>query len=167
MRDQPSSPPEPGGFVEIDRNGLEVLDAQECARLLARTTFGRIGITVGALPTILPVNYRFVDDRVVFRTTAGTKLDAGTRGAVVAFEIDSIDPVEHSGWSVVVTGMVSEVTDPDELAQLDAAPIPRWAPSQDDHVVALSTDMVSGRRLAPGRQLPGGPWSHRSRPGRP
>ena len=57
------APPLPAtpGVIEVDRNGLEVLDPAECARLLASSTFGRIGITVSALPTILPINYRLVD----------------------------------------------------------------------------------------------------------
>jgi hypothetical protein len=148
--------------LEVDRNGLEVLDPVECARLLASATFGRIGITVSALPTILPINYRLVDRRIVFRTAPGTKLDAATRGAVVAFEVDSIDPLDHSGWSVVVTGVANEVTDPADLAELERAQIPRWAPSPQDRIVELPLHMVSGRRLRPG-----GPWSHRTAPDRP
>ena len=80
------------GFVEVDRNGLEVLDRQECLRLLATATIGRIGITLGALPVILPVNFRLVDDRIVFRTGVGTKLDAATCNTIVAFEVDAVDP---------------------------------------------------------------------------
>jgi nitroimidazol reductase NimA-like FMN-containing flavoprotein (pyridoxamine 5'-phosphate oxidase superfamily) len=144
---------EPEG-VEVDRNGLEVLDPAECARLLGTTTFGRIGITVSALPTILPINYRLVGDRIVFRTAPGTKLDAATRGSVVAFEVDSVDPLDHSGWSVVVTGVASQVTDPDDLVRLEDAQIPRWAPSPADRVVELPLHMVSGRRLAPGALRP-------------
>ena len=158
------APPLPAtpGFIEVDRNGLEVLDPAECARLLASATFGRIGITVSALPTILPINYRLVDGRIVFRTAPGTKLDAATRGAVVAFEVDSIDPLDHSGWSVVVTGVASEVTDPRDLADLERAQIPRWAPSPQDRIVELPLHMVSGRRLRPG-----GPWSHPAATDRP
>lgn len=155
MRDPVLSAPEAPGAIEVDRNGLEVLDVAECTRLLSSTTFGRIGITVGALPTILPINYRCVDGRILFRTTSGTKLDAATRGAVVAFEVDSIDPVAHSGWSVVVTGVASEVTDAAELARLEGAQIPRWAPAHNDRVVSLAMHMVSGRRLVPGRARPG------------
>ncbi len=139
--------------AEVDRNGLEILDPDECTRLLAGASFGRIAITVGALPTILPINYRLVGDRIVFRTSPGTKLDAATREAVVAFEIDSIDPVTHTGWSVVVTGVAREVSDPEDRVRLHGAPIPRWAPSGGERLVALSTDLVSGRRLAPGWRL--------------
>jgi nitroimidazol reductase NimA-like FMN-containing flavoprotein (pyridoxamine 5'-phosphate oxidase superfamily) len=140
--------------ADVDRNGLEILGRAECFRLLATATLGRVGITCGALPTVLPVNFRLVGDRIVFRTGVGTKLAAGTRNAIIAFEVDDIDPFSHTGWSVVVTGEAGEVTEPDELAELAYANIPRWAPSDDDRVVAVSTPMMSGRRIVPGLRAP-------------
>ncbi len=74
--------------MEIDRNGLEVLNREECLRLLRHATLGRVAITSGALPQVLPVNFRLFGDRIVFRTGLGTKLDAATSNNVVAFEVD-------------------------------------------------------------------------------
>lgn len=133
--------------MEIDRNGLQVLGREECLRLLASATLGRIGITSGALPTVLPVNFRLVGDEIVFRTGGGSKLEAATDNTVVAFEVDDMDPVWHTGWSVVVTGMARVVTDPADLARIEASSIPHWAPDHADRVVAISTEMVSGRRI--------------------
>jgi nitroimidazol reductase NimA-like FMN-containing flavoprotein (pyridoxamine 5'-phosphate oxidase superfamily) len=130
-----------------DRNGLHVLSRDECLRLLREATLGRVGITVDALPVILPVNYRLLGDRIVFRTSPGTKLDAATRNAIVAFEVDDIEPVSHSGWSVVVVGTAREVTDPDDVEELAHANIPRWAPSTSERVVEVSTELVTGRRI--------------------
>ena len=146
--------------MEVDRNGLIVLAREECLELLGSSTLGRVAVTVGALPTILPVNFRLVDEQVVFRTGVGSKLDAATRGEVVAFEVDGIDPVEHTGWSVVVTGVVEECDLHDWADGIVAGAIPRWAPEGATRVVALPTDIVSGRRIghrhAPvsGRSLP-------------
>lgn len=141
---------EVGHVVEIDRNGLEILDRAGCLDLLGAARLGRVGITLGALPTILPVNFRLVDERIVFRTSAGTKLDAATSNAVVAFEVDEVDPLWHTGWSVVVTGLAREVTDPEDLARLDGADIPYWAPAAPgDRIVEISTKMISGRRIVP------------------
>ena len=135
--------------MEIDRNGLEVLDRDECLRLLATATLGRIGLSSQSLPTVLPVNFMLEGERILVRTGVGSKLEAATRNAVVAFEVDSFDSMYHSGWSVVVTGVTSEVTDPDELAALRTAPIAHWASHGDDRVVAISTELVSGRRVGP------------------
>jgi uncharacterized protein len=133
--------------MDVDRNGLEVLDRDESLRLLGSAVLGRIAISSGALPTVLPVNFRFDGRRILFRTGVGTKLDAATDNAVVAFEVDEVDPATESGWSVVVTGMAREVKDHTELAGLESRPLARWASGDDDRVVSISVDLVSGRRI--------------------
>ena len=97
--------------MEVDRNGLEVLDRDQCLNLLATATIGRVGLTSGALPTILPVNFRLDDDRILIRSGEGAKMDAALQDTVVAFEVDDFDPMNHSGWSVVVTGVAGAITD--------------------------------------------------------
>jgi uncharacterized protein len=139
--------------VEVDRNGLEVLSRDECLRLLGTATLGRVGVTTGALPSVLPVNFRVDRDRILFRTGVGTKLDAATDNAVVAFEVDEIDSGARSGWSVVVTGVARELTDPDELAEAQRLALVRWAPGDDHRIVAISTDLVSGRRIVPEAEI--------------
>lgn len=57
----------------------------------------------------------------------------------------------HSGWSVVVTGVAREVTDPDELAASRRAPLARWVPKGNGRLIAISTDMISGRRILAGQ----------------
>src|SRR6187200_2130512 len=65
---------------------LESLSEEECYYLLATSSIGRVGISVRALPEVLPVNYAVLDGDVIIRTGAGTKLDAALTNAVVAFE---------------------------------------------------------------------------------
>jgi nitroimidazol reductase NimA-like FMN-containing flavoprotein (pyridoxamine 5'-phosphate oxidase superfamily) len=132
--------------MEIDRNGLEVLDRPECLRLLKSTPVGRIGFSSGALPAILPVNFVVDGDRVLVRTGPGSKLDAAVRHAVVAFEADAIDEDHRVGWSVVATGRAREVG-PDEAGRLDLPDVDRWAPEGNGRLVAISLDVMSGRRL--------------------
>lgn len=132
--------------MEVDRNGLEVLPRDECLRLLATVAVGRVGVTSGALPTILPVNFVVTGDQVVIRTAPGTKLDAAVRDTVVAFEADEIDPSAHGGWSVIVTGVARELL-PEHTAALDLADLDRWAPGGTTRLVGISLDLVSGRRL--------------------
>jgi uncharacterized protein len=133
--------------VEVDRNGLEVLGREEALDLLARSTIGRIGVHVGALPIVLPVNFLLFDDVIVVRTSAGTKLAAATQHAVVAFEVDDFDALAHSGWSVVVTGVARAVTDPEELAHCRSLPLTDWATGHAPHYIVISTEIVTGRRL--------------------
>ena len=138
--------------MDIDRNGLEVLDREECLRLLSWTTLGRIAISSETGPTVLPVNFCLAGDRILIRTNEGMKLDAAASNAVVAFEVDDFDSLYHSGWSVVVKGVAREVTDPDDLERIGRAPLPRWAPRGAGHVIEISTDSVSGRRMRAGRR---------------
>src|SRR5213079_2103949 len=98
--------------MEFDRNGLEVLSRDECLRLLATAHIGRIALSIGALPVVLPVNFCMLDDDLVIRTGPGSKLDAATNHAVVAFEVDSFSLFDHSGWSVLVQGVAAEIVDP-------------------------------------------------------
>jgi len=137
-------------LVHIDRNGLQVLDTDECLRLLGTATLGRVGVTSEALPVVLPVNFRLDGDRILFRTGRGTKLDAATHNAVVAFEVDDVDAMSHTGWSVMVTGVARELRGVEELAHARALNLPRWAPGEDGRVVAISLELVSGRRIVPG-----------------
>lgn len=134
--------------VEFDRNGLEVLDRDQCLRLLGTVPVGRVGITSGALPVVLPVNFVLHDGEIVIRTVRGSKYDAAIQNTVVAFEADSFDPVAHTGWSVVVTGLSRELVD-GERDRAMRLPLRRWAEIDPvrDRFVAIACDVVSGRRV--------------------
>jgi GNAT superfamily N-acetyltransferase len=136
--------------MEVDRNGLEILDHNECLRLLASATLGRIGFSSGALPAVFPVNFDLDGQRLLVRTGQGSRLDAALQDAVVAFEVDDLDPVSHAGWSVAVTGVATEVAVPAEPRSSQEKPAVRWAGAREESVFAISTEIVSGRRTIPG-----------------
>jgi nitroimidazol reductase NimA-like FMN-containing flavoprotein (pyridoxamine 5'-phosphate oxidase superfamily) len=127
---------------------VEVLSDIQCFALLGQMPVGRIGITVGALPVILPVNFATVDGSVIFRTVPGTKLSAATANNVVAFEVDSYEPDGRSGWSVLVQGIASEVTDPASVRRSLAALGTPWGVAEvADRVVTIEMERISGRRF--------------------
>lgn len=130
-----------------NRSGLEVLGRDECLRLLGPAGVGRVAVVDGGHPVIFPVNYVVDEEEVLFRTAGGTKFDAAARGQIVAFEIDDADPIYHTGWSVVVTGRAEEITDPERRARIDAGRLRPWAEGVKDHVVAVHTERVTGRRI--------------------
>lgn len=135
--------------MEVDRNGLVVLSRQESLDRLGRCGLGRVAVTVGALPVILPINYAVLDNDIVFRCSRGTKLDAAVRNAVVAFEADQVDWFGHGGWSVLVVGTASEVTDPAELERVDDLPLAGWVVGDDLPLVRVRSEIVTGRYLSP------------------
>jgi nitroimidazol reductase NimA-like FMN-containing flavoprotein (pyridoxamine 5'-phosphate oxidase superfamily) len=133
--------------MEFDRHGLEMLGRDECLTLLTRRSVGRVGITISALPVIFPVNFSVLDGDVVFRSSPGSKLTTAVQRAVVAFEVDDVDPTYHSGWSVLVVGPAHEITNPTELEQARALPLVPWAPGAKGHYIRIRTELVSGRRI--------------------
>lgn len=128
---------------------LETLTRRECLDLLAEHHFGRLAFLdrVGVLPQIMPVNYLVDNDAVVFRTDPGSKLAAAVRGAPVAFEVDGVDEQRQLGWSVVVRGHATEVTDEGELSRLRDGPLESWAPGARSHYVRVRPGPVTGRRI--------------------
>lgn len=128
------------------RNDIEVIERRECLALLADAVMGRLAVLEGGAPLILPVNFTLLDEHVVLRTGAGSKLDAG-HGSPACFEIDGFDAEHRSGWSVVVRGHLHEVDryDQAELVRLQGLADP-WV-GEREHVLELRPWSVTGRRL--------------------
>lgn len=133
----------------LDRNGLEILSREQCLDLLRTREIGRVSTSLRALPVVLPVTYTLDGDTIVFRTGVGTKFYAATRNAIVAFEIDDFDEATRSGWSVMVVGEASEITDPDDLRRARDLPLDPWIGNGDalDRYIRIPVVHVSGRRI--------------------
>jgi nitroimidazol reductase NimA-like FMN-containing flavoprotein (pyridoxamine 5'-phosphate oxidase superfamily) len=121
----------------------------ECLKHLEFGSFlGRLGYVAGGVPMIIPVNYLATDDSIVFCSASGTKLEQLATAGTIAFEVDESRPLEHSGWSVLVHGTVSEITDQDELEQLRRGQLRSWAVDPTAHWMRVSIDSISGRTVA-------------------
>src|SRR3954470_15372233 len=95
--------------------GIEDLGEDECLRLLAAKSVGRVGFVGNTGPVILPVNFVLDAGTVLFRTAAYNTAASALRDAQAAFEVDEIDDHAHAGWSVLVQGTASYVDDLEEL----------------------------------------------------
>jgi nitroimidazol reductase NimA-like FMN-containing flavoprotein (pyridoxamine 5'-phosphate oxidase superfamily) len=131
----------------IVEDGLEQLTEDECRRLLAMGEVGRVGITLGALPAIFPVNYRVIDGAIVFRTSPGSKLSAAAAGAVVAFEVDDYQSADRSGWSVLAIGRAEVVLDLDLTFRVLASRLEPFVEGLRTSIVRIEPTLLSGRRL--------------------
>ncbi len=134
---------------------LEQLPRDECLRLMGTVPVGRIVYTRQALPAVELVNFVLSEGDIVIRTHAQSKLAIATRGAVVAFEADSVDLAEQVGWSVTVVGQARAVTDDAEIHRLELLPLNSWLAQERDHFIRISPTIVNGRRV-------GGPLLTRS-----
>ena len=126
---------------------LDALDDDACFLLLATVRFGRVVATSGALPLVVPVNFALDGRVIVFRTAADGPLAAATRGVVVAFQADAIDPIARTGWSVAVTGVAHSVTHAGLALRMAQLGIDPWAPGPRDTYVRIAPGLVTGRYL--------------------
>ncbi|MBV9363154.1 MAG: pyridoxamine 5'-phosphate oxidase family protein [Solirubrobacterales bacterium] len=131
---------------------MHELSREECLRLLAENSVGRLAVSGKDAPVIRPVNYAFdqASQSVVFRTAPGSKFYTLLRRDTAAFEVDGLDHEARSGWSVIVVGATEEVTNPADLRRLDGLDLDSWAPGDKPHWVRIRAWTVSGRRIEPG-----------------
>ena len=127
--------------------GFDALDEEECLNLLAGGSIGRVALTMGAIPVVLPVNYCFVTGAIAFLTGEGSKLRAAANHNVVAFQVDDIDPATRTGWSVLAVGTARVVSRPSDVVWMRRLPLDPWAPGDKTHVVRIIPEFVSGRRI--------------------
>ena len=135
---------------------VEVLDAVDCHQLMNSMRIGRLGYTRDALPAIAPVCFRVQGDQVIIPSPPGSPFLPGTRGAVVALEVDSFevdafddDDDARTGWSVTVIGPARTVTDAAEEATLDALPWPRRAVWPQRRYISVAIGLIRGWRAVP------------------
>lgn len=134
---------------ETDAADVAELSVEQCRALLSTQQVGRLGVVVDGYPVIMPVNYALDHDVVVLRKRTGSTL-AALQHANVTLQIDAIDPVTHSGWSVLVRGLAEEVTEQhgsELVARTHATGQAPWAPGDDVHAVRLIPHKITGRRL--------------------
>ncbi|MEU0600216.1 pyridoxamine 5'-phosphate oxidase family protein [Streptomyces sp. NPDC006393] len=132
----------------LQNEGFDALDRQECLRLLAKVPVGRVVYTRQALPAVLPVDFSLdTDASVLLRTSAASDLVRAIDGVVVAFEADEFDATTRSGWSVVITGRATVVTDPAEQGRLSKVGPDSWMPQREAVFVRIESEMVTGREL--------------------
>jgi nitroimidazol reductase NimA-like FMN-containing flavoprotein (pyridoxamine 5'-phosphate oxidase superfamily) len=132
----------------LDHQGLVVIPPEECWQLLADSPVGRVAFNEAGEPMVLPVNHAVVGHRIVFRTLRGSLLHEALMAEPVAFQVDSFDVVERTGWSVLVRGVADLAEDPEELEELELHP---WADTVDrDDWVQIRAEEISGRRIVHG-----------------
>jgi nitroimidazol reductase NimA-like FMN-containing flavoprotein (pyridoxamine 5'-phosphate oxidase superfamily) len=133
--------------IQLDRNGLEIIDDDECLRLLASVKIGRVGMTTDAMPLVLPVTFALDGRRVVFCSTPGTKLYLALENATVAFEADDVDPDLRFGWSVCLTGPARVLRDEADVDRARRLGLQLWANLRDPAYVAIDAQVITGRRV--------------------
>ena len=127
--------------------GLELLDEHEAFGLLSAGEIGRIGLNVGGVPAIFPVNYRVIDGAVVVRTSPGTKLSAAIAGAIVAFEVDEVDFERRAGWSVLIVGQAEVLRGLRPTLDVIESGLEPFVDGPRIAMIRITPTSISGRRI--------------------
>ena len=133
--------------MKRSRQTLE-LTRDECWQLLREASLGRVVFTMNALPAIRPVNHIVEEGAIIIRSQLGSAITghASPDGAVVCYEADDIDSAQHTGWSVIATGIARLIQDPG-LVDRYCRTLESWTALSADQVIAIVPEMLTGVRL--------------------
>ena len=124
-----------------------VLDTVTSRQLLGSVRVGRIALPDEPSPTVLPVDFVLHGDQVLFRTVEGAKLEAAQARGPASFQADGVDADSDTGWSVLVRGHLDELISPSDEQQAAIERLHPLVGGDRPHVVGLSIESVSGRRV--------------------
>lgn len=99
---------------------------------------------------VIPLNYVWSEGRVIFRTSPNNSWVWVLRRGPAAFEVENIDEVTHSGWTVLVQGRAAHL-DPTELTDPAIGDLRPWAAGERPLHIAITPTSITGRRLRPHR----------------
>ncbi|MET8138504.1 MULTISPECIES: DUF1918 domain-containing protein [unclassified Streptomyces] len=137
----------PGQGQALLHPRLRDLGPDECRARLSTHGVGRIAVSGPEGPSVVPVNYEVVDDAITLRTAPGSVV-AQAVGTEVAFEVDHLDEAMSQGWSVLVVGAASSVTEPEAVRRLaDRAHTEPWAGGDRQMWVSIRPERITGRRI--------------------
>ncbi len=137
----------PGRSDSSGKPVLANLDRAECQALINPGGVGRVVFSEPRGPVALPVNFRVLEDDIVFRTAPLPTLTSSLTKHPVSFEVDHLDEALAEGWSVLISGQGHVIVAPAELDQAQALGITPWAGGERDVYVRIVGGEVTGRRI--------------------
>jgi Pyridoxamine 5'-phosphate oxidase len=139
------------------------LGPAECLRLVGSVPFGRVVYSSAALPAVRVARHLADGSQIVLCASLGEAVSpaAGGAGPVMAYEADLIDAGQLTGWSVVIVGRASVVTDEARAERYRAALGAAEADEAGSQVITITAELVTGYRLAgrAGAHAPGASYS--------
>jgi nitroimidazol reductase NimA-like FMN-containing flavoprotein (pyridoxamine 5'-phosphate oxidase superfamily) len=125
---------------------LVELSETECWQLIATHLVGRLAWVGPAGISVIPMNYVSNEDGVQLQTHAYSAMVREVDGSPVAFEVDEVDEVSRSGWSVLVRGTAHISYDHADTSSERPDVWPSGSKALPIKVVVKS---VTGRRVLP------------------
>jgi uncharacterized protein len=122
---------------------LTDLSADESWALLRTRPFGRVAWSGTDGIRVVPVNYVVEHGTIVLRTTPYSDLARHAGDLEVGFEVDHIDDITRTGWSVLARGRCHRV----EFASVGTPEV--WVDGMRMLTIRIEVRSLSGRRIRP------------------
>ena len=123
---------------------LDPLTAEQCDVHLGMGKYGRLVYGAGRGPVAIPVNYEYTEGQIIISTDP-EKADWLDGLRIVGFEVDRVDEGLSEGWSVLVTGEVRKVDDPEEIKKLSSLELASWGDRGEHTLIAITPTQITGR----------------------
>ena len=152
---------------------MDPLTREQALELLDAVPVAHLGLISDGAPYVTPMSFVVDEERILFRTTGGKKLEGMRRDPRVCIEVSKFDPESGEWASVIVNGTAAEVED-DRTGQLAISKLyEKYADSIGNplsrgglqplqglpHVMEVVIDEITGMSSGSG-------FSPRTRPGR-
>lgn len=152
---------------------MEPITETSAREFLRDALVAHIGVVVEDEPYVTPMSFIVHDDRILFRTKPGRRLEAIKTNPLVSIETSSFDEVSGDWTSVIVKGTAKVETEDviiqatltglfDKYRQILGTPLGRGGIqpiASFPHVIAVEIVEITG-------MCSSGPFSMRTRPGR-
>jgi hypothetical protein len=146
--------------MNISPRRIGAVNRGEALSLLASVSLGRVVFTENAMPAVRPASHLVESDDIIVRSHDGSAVvpaffdrildvergPGADRETVVAYEADDIDIHSRLGWSVVITGPATPITDPGEIKRYAMLLTP-WTLSGEGQLLRVHAGIVTGYRL--------------------
>jgi nitroimidazol reductase NimA-like FMN-containing flavoprotein (pyridoxamine 5'-phosphate oxidase superfamily) len=129
----------------MTKQTIDKLNDEESWAVVQQNEIGRVASAREGAPDIYPVSFVVHNWCIYFRTGVDSRLRSDTEGKLVAFETAVQEA--HSFSSTVSLGVLTVVTDEQEIAELEQLPIIDFAPRTNYVWMALKPQELRGRRL--------------------
>jgi uncharacterized protein len=85
------------------------LSKDECSNILSAARYGRLGLTNGSQPYVVPMSYVYQNGRIYLHSSGkGKKVECVTENPRVCFQIDLL---EKERWSSVIATGIARLSD--------------------------------------------------------
>jgi len=128
---------------------FERLTADECWRLVGARGAGRIAFAGDTALRVVPTRYDVDHATAYVRATTFGELARSVHGRGTTLQVDDVDPLTLTGWSVQLSGVAHRVEDAATVAFLWSLERPApWSPGPTTQWLALAVDTIEGQRVS-------------------